>query len=56
MTPTTITITEAMKRHIGVSREQFQLMLLRKELVGKKVNGIWCISIKSLNQLFGGIE
>lgn len=47
----TLTINEAMKRHKGISRRQFQNMLLRGFLKGKKVMGRWHIPISELDRV-----
>lgn len=48
----TVTITQAMERHAGISRRQFQNMILHGELKARKVGNQWIIPITELDRVF----
>lgn len=50
----TMTVAHVLQRHQGLSSKKVQLMLLRGELKGKKVDNIWHISVADLDRVFGG--
>lgn len=52
--PKTMTINNVIQRHQGLSSKKIQLMLLRGELKGRKVDNIWHVSVADLDRVFGG--